>query len=94
MPILMRDRWVHIRLSRGSEYCKLGHLDRQAGFVRLCPAGEDVEDHLGAVEHLDAERLLEIADLGRREIVVEDDNVGVRGAGKLVRARRALPLPR
>ena len=58
MPILMRDKWVHIRLSRGSEYSQLRQLDGQAGLVRLGPGGEDVEDQLGAVEHLDADRLL------------------------------------
>ena len=63
MPILMRDKWVHIRFRRGSEYSQLRQLDGQARFVRLRAAGEDVENQLGAVEHLDADRLFQVADL-------------------------------
>ena len=41
------------------------------------PGGEDVEDDLGAVEHLQAQGPLEVSRLGRREVVVEDHHVGV-----------------
>ena len=40
---------------------------------------EDVEDHLGAVDHLDLELLLEVAGLGGAQVVVEDDDVGLLG---------------
>ncbi len=62
---------------------ELGQLDRQPGLVRLGAGGEDVEDQLGAVEHLHAGRLLQIAGLGGREVVVEDDHVGLRGGDQL-----------
>ena len=45
---------------------ELRELDGETGFVRLRPRREDIEDHFGAIEHLDAERRLKIANLGRR----------------------------
>ena len=63
---------------------ELRELHRQAGFVRLRAAGEDVEDQLGAVEHLDAEGLLQIASLAGRKIVVEDHHVGVGGVDQML----------
>ena len=56
---------------------QLRQLHRQAGLVGAGPRGEDVEDHLGAVKNLRLQLLLEVADLGRREVVVEDHDVGV-----------------
>ena len=38
---------------------------------------ENIENHLGAIEHLDAQGLLQVADLSRRKIVVEDHRVGI-----------------
>ena len=49
--------------------------------------GEDVEDQRDPVDNVSTEALLEIALLGRRELVVEDDEVdveGVRGPAQLV----------
>ena len=59
---------------------ELRQLDGQAGFVRPRTRREDIENHLGAIEHLDAQLLFQIADLRRGKIVVEDDHVGVGGA--------------
>ena len=39
--------------------------------------GEDVEDHRGAIDRRAPEQLLEVELLSRRELVVEDDGVGV-----------------
>ena len=58
---------------------QLGQFDRQPGLVRLGPPGENVEDQLRAVEDLYARDPLEVADLSRAEVVVEDDHVGVAG---------------
>ena len=56
----------------------------QQGQLHLGPAlgaagvlGEDVEDHRGAVDGRPPEDLLQVALLGRRELVVEDHGVGV-----------------
>ena len=57
----------------------LGQFDRQPGLIRLRAAGENVEDQLRPVQHLHPGRLLEVPGLGRRQIVVEDDHVGVGG---------------
>jgi hypothetical protein len=56
------------------------------GFVRLGPGGEDIEDELGAIQHLDPfadfraggfiDDLFERADLSRRKVVIEYDDVG------------------
>ena len=75
----MRDKCVHIRFSRGSEYSSCASSTaRRASWVRA--SGEYVENHFGAIEHLDAQLALEIADLRGGQIVVEDHDVGVGGS--------------
>src|SRR5581483_2872947 len=44
--------------------------------------GEDVEDQLGAVEHAGVERLLQVALLPRRELVVADHHVELQVAAQ------------
>ena len=56
---------------------ELGQLHGQPSFVRARTRGENIEDHFGAIEHLDAQRALQIANLRGSKIVVEDDDVGV-----------------
>ena len=51
---------------------------RWASWVRRVRR-EDIEDHLGAIDHLDAELLLEVAGLGGTQVVVEEDDVGLLG---------------
>ncbi len=63
---------------------ELGQLHLQAGLGGARPGGEDVEDQLTAVEHLDFGGLLQVADLRRRQVVVEDNDVGVGGRGLLL----------
>ena len=70
----------------------LRQLDLQATLARARVLREDVEDQRRAVEHLDVERVLEVALLRGRQFVVEDD-------GRVVEASRCettsstLPLP-
>ena len=66
-------------LEPGHRVFELRQLDLEMRLVRLRVGGEDVEDHLGAVDHLDLELLLEVARLGRAQVVVEDDDVGLLG---------------
>ncbi|WBL36204.1 hypothetical protein O0235_00895 [Tepidiforma flava] len=54
----------------------LGEFDLQAAFAGAGAGRKDVEDEGGAVDDLDAEGLFEVALLGRRQFVVEDDDVG------------------
>ena len=61
---------------------QLGQFHRQAGLVRLGAAGEDVEDQLRAVEHLQPGGLLKITGLAGAEIVIEEDHVGHFGVGQ------------
>ena len=52
---------------------RLRQLDLQARLPRLGAPGEDVDDQRRAVEHFDAERVLQVALLRGAELVVEDD---------------------
>ena len=62
----------------GHVVLELGELDLHLALGRVGVAGEDVEDHRGAVEHRHVELGLEVALLARRELVVGDDDVRVR----------------
>ena len=61
---------------------QLGQFDRQPGLGGLGAAGEDVEDQLRAIEHLQADGFLQVARLAGAEIVVEDHQIGVVGGGQ------------
>ncbi len=50
--------------------------------------GEDIEDDGAAVEDALVGEFLEITHLSRRQIVVEDDHVGVRPAGEILQLVR------
>jgi hypothetical protein len=58
------------------EVLQLRELDLKLAFPGLRPPREDVEDELRAIDDLAADRLLEIAQLRRAQLVVEDDDVG------------------
>ena len=60
------------------------HLQLALGAVRV--GGEDVEDHRRAVDHRQAQRLLEVALLARAQLVVARDQV------RVARQRRGLRL--
>ncbi len=76
----MRDKCVHIRLSRGKAVFELGQFHGQTRLVRLRVRGKDVQNQLGAIEDLDSHRLLQVASLARTQVVVEDHHVRlVRG---------------
>src|SRR5262245_55681913 len=56
---------------------QLSQLHLQPGFARPRPRGEDVENQLAAVEYLHFGRFFKIADLGGRQVVVENNHVGI-----------------
>ena len=65
---------------------QLRELDLELAFARAGPPREDIEDQLRAIEDGDVRRLLEVAQLGRAELVVDDDEIGVElGARRLQR---------
>ena len=54
---------------------ELGELDLQPAFVGLRVQGEDVEDQPASVDDLHPQEVLERALLGRRQLVVRDEEV-------------------
>ena len=56
----------------------------QAAFRSPGAFGEDIEDELGPVDHLDANAGFEVALLGWSQVVVENQHVGLGGLGKLL----------
>ena len=73
---------------------ELRELDLQLAFPRARAAREDVEDELRAIDDLAIERAFEIAQLRRRQLVVEDDDVDAASRRTRRRAIATLPLPR
>ena len=90
-PPTCRDRWVHICFSRGSEYSSWASS--------TCSRASGVRARVAKMSRISSLRsstltlggLLQVADLGRRQVVVEDDHVGVGGLDQLRRAPRACP---
>jgi hypothetical protein len=57
----------------------LGELHLQLALVGAGAVGEDVQDQLGAGHGPAAQALLEIALLARRQVVIDDQEVGIVG---------------
>ena len=58
---------------------QLRQLDLRLALLALRVLGEDVEDQRGAVDDLDLDLVLEVAQLAGRELAVADDGVGAGG---------------
>jgi hypothetical protein len=54
---------------------ELGELDLPFAFTGAGPPREDIENQLRAIDDLAVEPLLELSELGWRQLVVEDDEV-------------------
>ena len=67
----------------GQPVAELGQLDLGLALLAGGVLAEDVEDHRGAVDGRAAEELLEVALLGRAELVVEHDGVAVGRLGRV-----------
>ena len=77
MPPPSRDSAVAEPDQPRQQVLQLRELDLQLAFARPRAPREDVEDQLRAIDDLAVERLLEVAQLRRRQLVVEDDDVDV-----------------
>ena len=67
---------------------KLGQLDLQFTLSSAGALSENIEDERGAIKNLAAENPLEIAALGGRKLVVEDNGIDIGSPameGKLIR---------
>ena len=60
---------------------ELGELDLQLAFAGARVAGKDVEDELGAIEDAARQSGFKVAQLRGREVVIEENEVGVGGSG-------------
>ena len=69
------------------EVAQARDLDLRARFARARVAMEDLQDHHRAIQHLAAGRLLEVARLRRRYLVIDQHELGAPG----FRAGRGLP---
>ena len=65
-----------------------GEFDLEAGFLGLGALGEDIENHLLAVDHAEVGEFFPLALLGWGEAVVDDDARRTRGRGRVRRFRR------
>src|SRR3989449_9454654 len=65
------------------EIRELGELHLELALARARALREDVEDQRGAVDHLDPQRLGDVALLAGRQPVVGDEEVGVSGVRRL-----------
>ena len=93
----MRERWTHIRRSRGSRYWSCASSTWRPRLVGAGAGGEDVEDQLGPVHDPDLAERFEVPALGGRELVVEDDQIGFAAAhqvGQLPRLAAAKVVAR
>ncbi len=70
----------------GREVLEPRDLDLEAGLAGLRVAMEDLDDHRGAIEDIDPGRDLEVVLLGRRQIVIDEHDLGL--ASRLRRASR------
>ena len=82
MPPVSRESPASFSVSRGREYLQLSELDLELAVPAAGALGEDVENQLGAVDGLEAGRVLEGPGLSGLEVDIED------GDGRL----RAHPL--
>ena len=76
MPPPRRDMASPHPRRRGKEVVELGQLDLGLALPAPRVQGEDVEDQGRAVDDLRAESFLQVPELPRRELVVEDHRVG------------------
>ena len=93
MPPPSRDSAAPAPTSRGSRIFQLRQLDLQLAFARPRAPREDVENELRAIDDLAADRFLDLPQLRRRQLVVEDHDVDV-GLGARRGERRDLAAPR
>ena len=77
-PLVSRQVGPHPLQPRHGVF-QLRQLDLEMGLVGPGMRREDIEDHLGAVDHLDPELLLEVAGLRGAQVVVEERRRRPRG---------------
>src|SRR5205085_2485952 len=63
---------------------ELRQLDLELALEAARPSGEDVEDQLAAIEDLDVQLLGQVALLRRAQVLVDEDDTGLRGRDLLL----------
>ena len=78
----------------GELVLELGQVDLQAALERAGMVGEHGQDQLGAVEHVDVDRVEHRGHLGRRQVVFADGAGGAALRRTASRSSLSLPGPR
>ena len=89
MPPPSRDSAVARADEPRQQVLQLRQLHLQLAFARSRAPGEDVENQLRPIDDLAADRFLDLPQLRRRQLVVEDDDVDVRSPRTTRRASRS-----
>ena len=77
----------------GQGVFQLREFDLQTGLVRAGTGRKDVENQLAAIEDFDFGCFFETADLRGRQIIVEDDDIGIGWRPRAAVSSSILPLP-
>ena len=93
MPPPRRESRTPLPGEPRQQVVELRQLHLQPALPRARAPREDVEDELRAVERLAADRLLDVALLRRRQLVVEDDHVGLAPPRTAAAISSTLPRP-
>ena len=78
MPPPSRDSAAPAPDETGQHVLELRQLDLPLAFARARAPGKNVQDQLRPIDDLALQLLLELPQLSRRQLVVEDDDVDVR----------------
>src|SRR5437660_1176976 len=74
-----QSRHLDSRAGKAREHIlQLRKLNLNLSFAALRTLGEDVEYKLGAINDFQVGRFIDHANLGRRQVLIEDDDVGAQ----------------
>ena len=60
---------------------QLRQLHLQLAFARACMTGKNIQDQLRAIHHPAGQRVFQVAQLGRGQVVIEENYISVGGSG-------------
>ncbi len=81
MPPPSRESSTAASAQPRQQVVQLGQFHLQLSFAAPGAAGKNIQNQLGPVDHPQVQLALEVAQLGGREVVVDDDQIGGGGVG-------------